>query len=228
MKREILFLALSLIMFANLSFAYDFVGGKEAKQMIEELKLKLKDRSQEPKLLRDIGILYHNLGVEGDKKAVKEAFNYLERSCQLDPKDPLTLGYLGSTETLKARDTWNPINKIGFVKQGVKKIDKAIEMAPDEISLRFLRANNSLALPSFFHRDKFAKEDFEYLLRLSKKHPEKFDKDALSGTYLGLGMVYKREEDILRARELWKKVIEVNPDSRDAEEAERMLKLSAA
>ena len=227
MKRKILFLALSLIIFANLSFAYDFVGGKEAKQMIEELKLKLKDHPQEPKLLRDIGILYHNLGVEGDKKAVKEAFNYLERSCQLDPKDPLTLGYLGSTETLKARDTWNPINKIGFVKQGVKKIDKAIEMAPDEISLRFLRANNSLALPSFLHRDKFAKKDFEYLLRLSKKHPEKFDKDALSGTYLGLGMVYKREEDILRARELWKKVIEVNPDSRDAEEAERMLKLSA-
>lgn len=154
MKREILFLALSLIMFANLSFAYDFVGGKEAKQMIEELKLKLKDHPQEPKLLRDIGILYHNLGVEGDKKAVKEAFNYLERSYQLDSKDPLSLGYLGSTETLKARD-------------------------------------------------------------------------ALSGTYLGLGMVFKREEDILRARELWKKVIEVNPDSRDAEEAERMLELSA-
>lgn len=227
MKRGILFLALGLIVLANPSLASDPAAEKGAEQIIEELKLELEDHPEEPTLLRDIGILYHNLGAAGDRKAVEEAFSYLEKSYQLDSEDPLTLGYLGSTETLKARDSSNPANKIRFVKEGIKKMDKAIKMVPDEISLRLLRANNSLGLPSFFHRDKVAKKDFEYLLHLSEEHPERFDNDTLGGVYLGLASVYEKEGDILRAREFWEKVIEVNPDSTDAEEAERMLKLTA-
>jgi len=70
-----------------------------------------------------LGIAYHNLARLGYEDYSDRAFEHLERAYQLSPNSNVTLAYLGSAETLQARDSWNPLTKLGKANTGIQKID---------------------------------------------------------------------------------------------------------
>lgn len=183
----------------------------------------LREEPENTEILLKLGILYHNLGVEGDKKAVKRAKKLFEKLLELDPQNAEALAWCGSVLTLKGRDVLFPVSKLSYVNDGIEKTDKAVELAPDNINVRMIRAHNSLNLPGIFHRIEIAITDFEQLLTLREKRQEEFSKSLLAKIFLGLGSAYKKKEDIVKAREDWQKAAEVLPDSMEAEMARRLL-----
>ena len=142
---------------------------EDIQSQIVALKDSLRQEPENTGILLKMGILYHNLGVEGDKKAVKRARKLFQKLLELDPQNAEALAWYGSVLTLRGRDVWFPASKLKHVSNGIEKMDKAVELVPDNINVRMIRAHNSLNLPGIFHRTKIAITDFEHLLTLRKK-----------------------------------------------------------
>jgi len=72
--------------------------------------------------------------------------------------------YQATSEAMLARVLWNPFSKLEQVKKYDSKIEKAVEEAPDDLEIRFLRMSIEYNLPSFFGMKKHLEEDLAVIL----------------------------------------------------------------
>ena len=107
----------------------------------------------------------HQQGVEGDKKAVAALVPDLEKLTQQYPDNHLLQAYLGSAYTLASRDAFPGPNKLKFLKLGLQTMDAAVEAAPKDVAVRFIRAVNNYSMPFFVNRKDSARNDFEILVK---------------------------------------------------------------
>jgi tetratricopeptide (TPR) repeat protein len=107
----------------------------------------------------------HDLAVEkGNSEYTKYAKESLKILLDENPTHVIAMAYLGSVHTLIGRDAYNPINKIKEVERGCDLMDKAIEMDPNNITIRIIRSQNNLQLPDFFNRLPYVGNDLKFLL----------------------------------------------------------------
>ena len=102
-------------------------------------------------------------GLEGDRSAELRAtdeFSALERE---RPQDPTVLAYNGSLELLEAAHTWAFWNKHKLATEGLEKIDRSVQLAPDNLEVRFIRGATTWHLPFFYHRKTQSEGDFTYI-----------------------------------------------------------------
>lgn len=100
--------------------------------------------------------------VNSSKKA--EVF-YKELKAIAKP-DALILAYLGSAEALRAKHAFNPINKLAYLKQGSKTLGNAVNTAPNNVEIRFLRFSLEHYIPSFLGYNKNLVADREKIIEL--------------------------------------------------------------
>ena len=74
----------------------------------------------------------YNQAAQGNEDLVEVAYERLNDTLQQDGATPLTLVYLGSTETLMGRDAFLPWNKMKYVEKGLSTIDKSLVLLKDE------------------------------------------------------------------------------------------------
>lgn len=86
---------------------------------------------------------------------------------EIKEPSPLILAYLGSSEAVKAKHAWNPINKMGYLKKGCKTLNEAVSLSPNQIEIRFLRFSLEHYLPDFLGYSKHLDEDKRKLIELS-------------------------------------------------------------
>lgn len=215
-------IVLWLLFVAAVSLHAETVALSELFGLMEEGRLKaevkaseqvLKTRPDDKTHLKRAGIAYHNLAVLEVDKASAKALDYLQQAYKEDAKDHEVLAYTGSAKTLVARDSWNVITKISYVNQGIEIMDKAIHKAPDNVVIRLLRANNSLALPRFFKRYFKAKEDFLHIETLLGKHPNLLPPAIQAEIYYKLADIFKEEGNTARAKVYMHMARGVAPDS---------------
>ncbi len=181
--------------------------------VIAEAEKAMEQNPSDQHSLKVLGIAYHNLGVLKVSGAPKKAEEYLEKSKNASPDDYEVLVYLGSAKTMVARDSWNVFTKISNVNKGVNMIDSAVKKAPDNITLRIVRADNSLALPGSFNRIHFVKEDFLHSEKLIERASSEIDADTRAEVFYQLGMVYKSEGNMSLAKTYFRKAVAISPDS---------------
>ncbi len=70
----------------------------------------------------------YNLAAEGDESLVDPVHQQLSTLLEQQGAKPLTMVYLGSTETLQGRDAFLPWNKMKYTEKGLATIDKGINM----------------------------------------------------------------------------------------------------
>jgi hypothetical protein len=73
--------------------------------------------------------------------------------------DPLLIAYRGATEALKAKHAFNPYTKLNYLKKSNESLQKAIQMRPQDIEIRFLRFSIQHYLPAFLRQDKELQQD---------------------------------------------------------------------
>ncbi|HAV42721.1 TPA: hypothetical protein DCX15_01710 [bacterium] len=173
--------------------------------------------------LMRLGIDYHHKGVEGNKEAVKKAEKIFKDVLALNPDHVEALAWYGSILTMKGRDAIFPISKLMHVHRGTKKMDEAIEKSPDNVTVRMVRVGNSLGLPEFFGRLDLAISDSEYLLKLKERDATSVPDELLPQIYLNLGLAHKKKQNKEQAEKYLKKVIEIAPESKEAEVAKKLL-----
>ncbi|WP_316830873.1 hypothetical protein [Pedobacter aquatilis] len=68
---------------------------------------------------------------------------------KLPNKTALITAYCGTLEALKAKHSWNPYNKIKYVKVSLRTMQKAIDMDKENMEIRFMRFSIEHYTPGF-------------------------------------------------------------------------------
>lgn len=125
-----------------------------------------------PKTLYEEAKKLHQKGVDGDKKAVKEAHEKFAKLRAAEPDNALIEAYYGSTLALLGRDALQPLEKAEKAQNGLDALDRAISMDPNQKRIRLMRANVCVRLPeAYFQSSETAIEDFNFLL-------DRYDEDS--------------------------------------------------
>ncbi|RNL50158.1 hypothetical protein [Pedobacter jejuensis] len=64
-------------------------------------------------------------------------------------KTGLITAYAGTLEALKAKHSWNPYNKIKYIKESLQTMQKAINLDKENMEIRFMRFSIEHFTPSF-------------------------------------------------------------------------------
>ncbi len=193
-----------------------------AQDSTEVLEGILKQKPNDVETLTKLGELYHDQGVAGNDDAVEKGFTCFDKVLELDPSNAVALAYRGSLWTLRARDAWWPFTKMKDVDKGVDEMDKAVDLAPDNIPVRLVRGINSIHLPSMFRRLPIALKDFDYMLNDARF--VRFNPHLQSTIFCWAGIAYHNDGQTTKAKELLQKAISADPNSETARKAEDELK----
>ncbi len=102
-------------------------------------------------------------GIDGDGDATdraEQAFASMERGY---PNDPTVMAYRGSLELIEAARTWAVWNKHKLATEGLAKLDNSLQLAPNNLEVRFIHGETTWHLPFFYHRKEDAERDFAYI-----------------------------------------------------------------
>ncbi len=192
-----------------------------SQQSTQTLEAQLETNPHDINVLLNLGIAYHSQGAAGNEDAVEKGFACFDTLLSIEPTNAAALAFRGSLWTLRARDAWWPFTKLKDVEKGVDEMDKAVDLAPENVSVRLTRGITSVSLPSMFHRLGTALKDFSYLLN----HPgfSQFSKSFQATIYRWAGVAYKQDGQKGKAKELLEKAIEVDPGSDNATSAKQEL-----
>lgn len=96
---------------------------------------------------KEIAILKTNLVKAVESSALTDSV--YQKLIKLPNKTALLTAYIGTLEALKAKHSWNPYNKIKYVKVSLKTMQKAINMDKEDMEIRFMRFSIEHYTPAF-------------------------------------------------------------------------------
>lgn len=165
--------------------------------------------------LLEKGVPLHERAHQGDKNATREAFEIFKVAHQLDPDDPTIAAYFGSCLALVARDLVDPNEKIRSALRGIKLLDRAAELDPENITVRTLRAFVNYRVPErYFNRTPVAVREFTYLAERYEQDPSVFSRGFYWEVLYHLGKAERNLESEERALATWQKLLAQNPGPR--------------
>jgi len=104
-------------------------------------------------------VALHEAARDGDDAATARAVEAFEALVAAQPENPLANAYLGSSYALTARDARSVVDKVRFTNRGLRHLDTAVALAPNDFAARLIRANVTVALPTVFGRRDAALKD---------------------------------------------------------------------
>jgi len=178
-------------------------------------------------LATELGIVYHNLSrAQNAKKGyAAQAVQLLEKVVKGPSDEELkvfALPYLGSALALEARDSANPLAKIGLVNKGIASLDEAVSKYGRVSYIpRLLRANVGMSLPDFFRQLDKAGADLQALDAWGVDAWGADDATVMTPGTLSLvedllGNYYKKKGQIDKAETAWKKSVALDPQGKGA------------
>lgn len=193
----------------------------QAQNQLDSLMAQLKLAPNNPAILTDIAKAYHDLGVTGDKNAVKKGLEYTDKVLALDSSQALALAYHGSLLTLRARDVTMPWSKLKYTKEGFTLLDKAVSKQPGNLEVRLVRAMNSYQVPEFMGRLQTAIADYEYIVA----QPAFADWPVASKAYVHfyLGEAWQKKGNKAEARKQYEIAQALAPASESGRQARAKL-----
>ena len=132
--------------------------------------------------LRKEGVALHDAARDGDEEAAESAVDTLERYLERFPKDGEARAYLGSSYAMMGRDASSVVNKMRYTNRGLRHLDRALDAAPRDFTVRFIRARVNASLPSMFNRDEAALADMLALDEIFRASPA----PAMAGWMVGI------------------------------------------
>jgi len=199
-----------------------FVAGSAAaaetfRQQLTELEAKLATEPTNTTILFKLGDLCHDEGARDNAKAVELAEKYFKQLLAIEPTNAFATALLGSALTMRARDAFWPKTRLDYVKKGIRVMDTAVQLAPEDPDVRLVRAINSFHMPKFLERDEIAKADFTWLWQRVEMKPEGLKDDLKQNVAFFYGRILKKQKKTKEAIEVWNKGHCVQPRIRSGQ-----------
>ena len=170
-----------------------------------------------------LGYIYHFLSQNGEKFPDK-SIDYFNKALQIK-NDYNARAYLGSSYTIKGKQSENVFDKINFVNKGTSIMDSVYKDHPDDFQIALLIIANSLELPNIiFGRYKIADEIINKFLKIQNT----LSKDDQSDLHYYKGYLYYKNNKKNTAFDIWSKVIKDYPDTNGAKKAKLSLNKEGA
>ncbi|TVR48420.1 MAG: hypothetical protein EA425_14325 [Puniceicoccaceae bacterium] len=134
---------------------------------LDALRERATAEPENPELLMKLGMALTDEAALGSESAVLEAIDAFQRVLELVPDSPPARVYLGNAYVMRARDV-SLFRKPGYASRGFREMDRAVAAAPDDPSVRLIRAVNSYHVPRFLNRRSLAQEDFPWLVEQAR------------------------------------------------------------
>ena len=165
------------------------------------------------KMALDEALKLYILAADGDEKSVSKAESIVKKILEGSPKQFEAHAILGGVYTLKARRSFWANKKISYVKRGMEMMDKAVEGAPKNLTIRWVRGSNNIHMPKFLNRFDLAKNDLEIVWEKIMKNADDFPilRKQKTGHLFGMALYKSGEKE--KADKTWKTAIEFAPDS---------------
>jgi signal transduction histidine kinase len=174
----------------------------------------------------DLGRGYYALALGYDAGAIAEAEELFDQILAAEPENATALVYRGSLLGLKLGFHLLPPNQsAATLRQSNADLDRAVALAPDDLEVRTVRGYTSLYTPSFVGRDRIAVEDFSHIIQLLERQTGAELQRA--EFHLALGDAYHKAGEDDKARQSWRRVMELSPGASVAIAAESKLRLVA-
>lgn len=149
----------------------------------------------------------HDRAVNGDRQAAVEAYELFKAAHAAAPGDPVVQAYCGSATALMGRDTVDQDERFALGLRGLKLLDRAVEHAPNSVTVRTLRGYVALRLPeTYFHRTYTAIEDFGHLVELYERDHSTLPEGFYQQLLWDLGQAYQNVERRAEAQATWRKL----------------------
>lgn len=176
----------------------------------------------------------YNLAAAGESGLVDNVFGQLNALIEREGAKPLSLVYLGSTQTLQGRDAFLPWNKMKFTEEGLATINKGLGMLhtlppslseqqriqglPEGYLARAIAATTYTSLPDMFNHFDRGYELYLELFSEPEFHSQPFA--ATSWIYRYAIQAALRAEDLPQAK-AWLSVMEnLDRDNLDTRSAQ--------
>jgi tetratricopeptide (TPR) repeat protein len=163
----------STLIFLFLILSYTYAGNEWVSNLIVAEK-NVRANPNCYKCWFDYAMVLHEVSSEGYTNLSKKAVEAWEKVLKFK-NDPAAKAFLGSSWTVVARDSVNPIEKLIAVDKGSRIMDDALNEDPTNIIVRRVRFETYLQLPDMFNKLKFAEEDIDYLFKVYKSTPQVFE-----------------------------------------------------
>jgi hypothetical protein len=151
------------------------------------------------------------------------AEKYFLQLLNLDPTNAMGRVLYGSALTMKARDAFWPPTRMAYVKAGLKEMDAAVKLAPDNPRVRYARAINNYHMPKFMGREEIVRADFAWLWEQVQAKPETFDTEFKQNVALHQGLVLKKRKQASAAVKVWLQGREFDSQSKIAAEIDEQV-----
>lgn len=157
----------------------------------------------------------HDQAVNGDKEATGKAFELFQAAHLAHPEDPVIQAYYGSSMALMGRDAIDQNERFSLGMRGVKLLDQAVGRAPDNVTVRTLRAYVCYRLPeTYFHRTTSAVEDFRHLASLHDRDRNLIPDGFYWQILYDWGKAYQTLGRKAEAKETWKRLLSVTREAK--------------
>lgn len=151
-------------------------------------------------------------GVDGDKRAVKKAYEMLVLLREAEPNNALYQAYYGSCMALLARDAVKTLDKADKAQEALDSLDRAVALDPNDTQIRLLRGTVCLRLPeNYFHCSKTAIEDFTFVLERYKEDKDAFSKSQAAEIVRNLSTAYQNAGKPTEAQAALQLLPQLNP-----------------
>ena len=167
--------------------------------------------------------------VEGDAEALRQCESTLSSLPVRDAKvDAKVKAYRGACEMLRAEQARWPWEKGRHAEAGLRLLDAAVDDAPSDPEVRFVRGMTSYNLPPVFARGDVAAADLgEVAARAEAVAADgTLDAPLAAAALYHYGELRQRAGDEALAIDLWRRAIDLAPETRAAVRSES--KLNAA
>src|SRR5215470_6110225 len=169
---------------------------------------------------------YYALALGYDSAAITEVEKLLDQILAAEPGNATALAFRGSLLGLKLGFGMVPLDQaLAVAQQSGANLDRAVALAPDDVEVRNIRGYASFYTPSFLGRDQIAIEDFSHIIRLLERQSGAEQQRA--ELHLTLGDAYHKAGEDDKARQSWRRAIELAPGTSAAVAAESKLRYVA-
>lgn len=187
-------------------------------------KLESKSDNNQISKLR-LAIMYNSSSLLGDTGSAEKAYKLLldikNKEKFSEEIEMVILVYLGSSRSLMARDSYNPVSKMSYVKEGAAYLDEAVsKYGNDNFLPRYVRGTVFSGLPDMFKKKSAAESDLKYIIT-EYESKKIIPNNLASEAYFNLGNIHKSNKKTDDAIIAWKKCISLNPNSKSAEKAKK-------
>lgn len=130
---------------------------------------------------------------EGFRQAIvnDQVANFIEQVEQTTLNQPELLAYAACAYALKAKSSWNPLNKLASIRKYDQMMTEAARISPSNIEIRFLRFSIEINLPDWLGFSNHLTEDQLYI----SSHLEEIEGLMLHREYARYILYFLRETD---------------------------------